>query len=99
MSNHSFRVFSGKLTNPAFAAQMLEEINKSGINIPEEPSSRLSRSTSVAEVIKQAVSSESLQSVRLKSEKLFSSTLSLVKRDGTEISLASLLQQVVYSFF
>ncbi|VDO11132.1 unnamed protein product [Brugia timori] len=34
-----------------------------------------------------------MQSVRLKGEKLFSSTLSLVKRDGTEISLASLLQQ------
>ncbi|KAL3982103.1 FYVE zinc finger family protein [Acanthocheilonema viteae] len=82
-----------KLTNPAFAAQLLEEINNSEMNIPEEPSSGLSRSTSVVEVIKQAVSSESLQSVRLKSEKLFSSTLSLVKRDGTEVSLASLLQQ------
>ncbi|CAG9533099.1 unnamed protein product [Cercopithifilaria johnstoni] len=82
-----------KLTNPAFAAQLLEEINNSETNIPEEQLSRLSRSMSVAEVIKQAVSSESLQSVRLKSEKLFSSTLSLVKRDGTEISLSSLLQQ------
>uniref|UniRef100_A0A0R3S6I9 FYVE-type domain-containing protein n=1 Tax=Elaeophora elaphi TaxID=1147741 RepID=A0A0R3S6I9_9BILA len=82
-----------KLTNPAFASQLLEEINSSETNISEEPSSRLSRSTSVAEAIKQAVSSESLQSVRLKSEKLFSSTLSLVKRDGTEVSLASLLQQ------
>ncbi|OZC09940.1 FYVE zinc finger [Onchocerca flexuosa] len=82
-----------KLTNPAFAAQLLEEINSSETNIPEEPLSHLSRSTSVAEAIKQAVSSESLQSVRLKSERLFSSTLSLVKRDGTEVSLASLLQQ------
>ncbi|MCP9266043.1 Rabenosyn-5 [Dirofilaria immitis] len=81
-----------KLTNPAFAAQLLEEINSES-NIPDEPLSHMSRSTSVAEAIKQAVSSESLQSVRLKSEKLFSSTLSLVKRDGTEVSLASLLQQ------
>uniref|UniRef100_A0AAF5PH71 FYVE-type domain-containing protein n=1 Tax=Wuchereria bancrofti TaxID=6293 RepID=A0AAF5PH71_WUCBA len=82
-----------KLTNPAFAAQLLEEINSSETNISEEPLSCLSRSTSVTEAIKQVISSESLQSVRLKGEKLFSSTLSLVKRDGTEISLASLLQQ------
>ncbi|VIO86631.1 Uncharacterized protein BM_BM6531 [Brugia malayi] len=82
-----------KLTNPAFAAQLLEEINSSETNISEEPLSRLSRSASVTEAIKQVISSESLQSVRLKGEKLFSSTLSLVKRDGTEISLASLLQQ------
>ncbi|VDN81438.1 unnamed protein product [Brugia pahangi] len=92
-SQLSFRIFSGKLTNPAFAAQLLEEINSSKTNISEEPLSRLSRSTSVTEAIKQVMSSESLQSVRLKGEKLFSSTLSLVKRDGTEISLASLLQQ------
>ncbi|VDK76016.1 unnamed protein product [Litomosoides sigmodontis] len=92
-SNFLSFVDARKLTNPAFAAQMLEEINKSATNIPEEPLSRLSRSTSVAEVIKQAMSSESLQSVRLKSEKLFSSTLSFVKRDGTEVSLSSLLQQ------
>ncbi|EFO26560.1 FYVE zinc finger family protein [Loa loa] len=82
-----------KLTNPAFAAQLLEELSSSETNIPEKPLSHLSPSMSVAEAIKQTISSESLQSVRLKGEKLFSSTLSLVKRDGTEVSLASLLQQ------
>uniref|UniRef100_A0A915Q518 C2H2-type domain-containing protein n=1 Tax=Setaria digitata TaxID=48799 RepID=A0A915Q518_9BILA len=84
-----------KLTNPAFAAQLLQEVSNSdsATNFPDEPSSRLPRSASVAEVIKQAVSSESLHSVRMKSEKLLFSTLSLMKRDGTEISLASLLQQ------
>lgn len=86
---------SGKLTNPAFAAQLLEEMNNTDTKSPEEAANHLTRSTSVAEAIKQAVSGESLQSMRLKSEKLLSSTLSLVKRDGTEVSLASLLQQVV----
>lgn len=92
-------MLSGKLTNPAFAAQLLEEISNSQKNVPEEPLRRFPHSMSVAEVIKLAVSSESFQSMRLKSEKLFSSTLSLVKRNDSEVSLASFFQQVNLASF
>ncbi|VDN05744.1 unnamed protein product [Thelazia callipaeda] len=82
-----------KLTNPAVAAQLLEEINNPDIRVVKESSNALPRSASVAQTLRQAVSSESLQSVRLKSEKLLTSTLSLIKRDDTEVSLTSLLLQ------
>ncbi|VDM39406.1 unnamed protein product [Toxocara canis] len=86
-----------RLTNPAFAAQMMEEISRveakdsvlGGYTADSSPS----KSPWVADAIRQAVSGDSLQSMRKKSEKLFSSTLALVKGDGTEVSLASLLQQ------
>ncbi|KHN79821.1 Rabenosyn-5 [Toxocara canis] len=77
-----------RLTNPAFAAQMMEEISRveakdsvlGGYTADSSPS----KSPWVADAIRQAVSGDSLQSMRKKSEKLFSSTLALVKGDGTE---------------
>lgn len=84
-----------KLTNPAFAARLLDEMKNVERCAVVEPPGQRTGSMRVAEVIKQAVSGESLQAMRLKSEKILSSTLSLVKsdRDGTEVSLASLLLQ------
>ncbi|VDK43029.1 unnamed protein product [Anisakis simplex] len=92
-----------KLTNPAFAAQMLEEMSRaeleSSIVNQSKPnyaslSSSKSSSTSMTDAIRNAVSGDSLMSVRKKSEKIFSSTLAIMKGDGSEVSLSSLLQQL-----
>lgn len=87
----------GKLTNPAFAAHLLDEVQKAEQPLTHESANQRISSLRVANAIRQAVSSESLQAMRLKSEKILSSTLYLVKgdRDGTEVSLASLLLQVM----
>lgn len=87
-----------RLTNPAFAAQMLEEMWRVEAKESAETgfgvdSSSPSKPPWVTDAIRHAVSSDSLQSMRKKSEKILSSTLALMKGDGTEVSLASLLQQ------
>lgn len=85
-------VMARKMTNPAFAAQMLEEL-KSGCAATASSERGNNSRSFMTDAIKSAVSGESLQSVRKKSEKILTSTLSLMKRDGSEVSLSSLLQQ------
>lgn len=77
--------FQGKLTNPAFAAHLLEEVGHLELNTTSTILNRPVSSASFAKVIKRAISSESFHSVLHKSERMISS-LSVVKRDRAEVS-------------
>lgn len=81
---------------------MIEEINLSNQERETEAHSSnqrpLSRSVFSTKVLKNAVSGDSLSSMKRKSEKILVSTMSIIKGETGEVSLSSLLQQVMVKY-
>jgi hypothetical protein len=78
------------LTNPAFAAEhRQQQLVEDDRNRIEQQQQQNDDSTSLG-----SSNSPVRQLVKQKTGKLLSATLSLMKRDGSEVSLSSLLDQV-----
>ncbi|MFH4984098.1 hypothetical protein AB6A40_010807 [Gnathostoma spinigerum] len=86
-------VTARKLTNPAFAAGLLLETGRFEKSSADDHGT--SETMSSLGISKFAKADDSIQQMKKKSEKILSTTLSLVKGDGAEASLSSLLLQEI----